>query len=285
VALSLELDTAGLWLLGVGAVLLLAERLLGQPQPRLGLTFPSAATGFTERLQFSLEGTGLLFSAVGSALFVAAHLPPIWFIAATLVVALASVYGLLAYLALKYWRLRLDHAIKSLGGDLRNPLVQWQVDCLRLCASWRWVLRHPFERDDWPKSCQRLVGPLPPGLPQDSQEVTAARLRRIEEGASLAHELAVPDSLRGIVDAADREGWRVGATGSAVAFYPTSGAEPIVVSKTDAENDVRGLHRHWLLAKLHENGLPIRSDIRGLHPANPWRTHGAEEEANPAGAD
>jgi hypothetical protein len=102
VALSLELDTAGLWLLGVGAVLLLAERLLGQPQPRLGLTFPSAATGFTERLRFSLEGTGLLLSAVGSALFVAAHLPPIWFIAATLIGALASVYGLLACLALKY---------------------------------------------------------------------------------------------------------------------------------------------------------------------------------------
>jgi hypothetical protein len=270
--LSVELDAAGLWLLGVGASLLFGERLLGQPRPQLGLTLPSAATGFRERLHFSIEATGLLFSAAGSALFIAAHAPPTWFIVATLVVAVASVYGLLAWMALKYWRLRLREAMRSLGSDLRNPLVRWQVDCLRMCASWRWVSRHPFERNDWPKSCQKRVGPVPPGIPAQSQEVTAERLRRLEEGASLAHELAVPDAIRDIVDAADREGWRIGATGSAVAFYPSLGGDPIVISKVDAENDVKGLFRHWLLAQLHEKGLPVRSDIRGLHPANPWRT-------------
>jgi hypothetical protein len=161
----------------------------------------------------------------------AADVPPIWLIAATLLVAVASVYGLLARLALKYWRLRLGDAFQSLRGDLRNPLIQWQVDCLRICSSWRWVLRHPFERDDWPKSCRKVLGPVPAGMPTQAQEVTLERLRRIEEGMSLARELAVPDALRDIVDAADREGWQVGATGSAMAFYPSSGTGPVVVSK------------------------------------------------------
>lgn len=274
--MSVELESAGLWLLGIGAVVLLTVRILGHPRPRLGLVFPGAAAGFTDRLQFSLELTGLLLSAVGSVLFIAAHLPPAWFIATTLGAGAASIYFLLAWLALKYWRLRLTDAIRSLGGDLRNPLVQWQVDCLRLCASWRWVLRHPFERDHWPKSCQRVLGPVPPGVPQNPQEVTAERLRRIEEGASLAQELAVPDALRDIVDTADREGWRVAATGSVVAFYPPSGAEPIVVRKADAEDDVRCLHRHWLLAELQRHGLPITEELPAPRPADAWARRAAD---------
>jgi hypothetical protein len=104
--------------------LLLTERLLGQPHPRLGLVFPSAESSFNERLHFSLEFAGLLVSAVGSVLFVAANLPPLWFMALTLIAVTAVVYWLLAWLALKYWRVRLNDAIGLLRADPRNALVQ-----------------------------------------------------------------------------------------------------------------------------------------------------------------
>lgn len=162
--MSFEVETVGLWLLGVGAALLLPERVIGQPRPRMGLMFPTAASSFSERLHFSFEITGLLVSAVDSALFIGANLPPIWFMAMTLIAVAAIVYWLLTWLALKYWSARLTDAIGLLRGDLRNQLVQWQLDCMRLCASWRWALRHPFERNHWPSSCQRMLGPSPAGI-------------------------------------------------------------------------------------------------------------------------
>jgi hypothetical protein len=224
----------------------------------LGLVFPSAESSFNDRLHFSLEVAGLIVSALGSALFIGANLPPLWFMVLTLLAVTAVVYWLLASLALKYWRVRLNDAVGLLRADPRNPLVQWQLDCMRLCASWRWVLRHPFERDHWPASCQRPLGPVPAGIAGDPHELREEQLLRLEQGASLSQQIAVPDAIRDIVDACDREGWQVAATGSAVAFYSPSGHDPVVISKADVENDPRGLLLQWLLAELTKRGLSVK---------------------------
>ena len=149
-------ETLGVWLIGIGSLVIFLRLVVGSQRPAEGLTFRGPLSTGEDRLRFAVEGTGAAFVALGSVMLAIAD-PP----SASLLLAIPFGYvilhGLSAWKLRQYWLYRRDEAVRAASADSATDFQRMQAASASVCASWRWCLLHPFNRDYWPKMAHGLT--------------------------------------------------------------------------------------------------------------------------------
>jgi hypothetical protein len=142
----------GLWLIGVGSILVIGGTLISPPEAGTGVRFPSRQTKSKERPAFAVRATGLTFIAGGSVEVAVSQSPTWWLIGTTLVAIILLCDVFLAWPLRRAWveKSKVAIAVASTGGDMGNTAAQRQATIARRCATWRWCLSHPLNDDTWP---------------------------------------------------------------------------------------------------------------------------------------
>ena len=149
-------ETLGVWLIGIGSLVIFLRLVVGSQRPAEGLTFRGPLSTGEDRLRFAVEGTGAAFVALGSVMLAIAD-PP----SASLLLAIPFGYvilhGLSAWKLRQYWLYRRDEAVRAASADSATDFRRMRAASASVCASWRWCLLHPFNRDYWPKMAHGLT--------------------------------------------------------------------------------------------------------------------------------
>jgi hypothetical protein len=133
----MSLTTAGVWLIGLGSLVIFAGLVLGSERPYSGMTFRGPFNTRRDRLRFAVEGAGAGLVAVGSVLLAVDDLPSLWLLLAAALGTSLMVYGLAAWKLRQYWQYRMA----------ANPPAQPGGRI----GTWRWCFTHPFNDEYWPK--------------------------------------------------------------------------------------------------------------------------------------
>jgi hypothetical protein len=142
--------TTGVWLIGVGSLIIFAGLIFGSESASIGLTFAGAFNNRFERVRFAVECVGAGMAAFGSVLLAAENPPSAWLML-TLVPAYLVLHVLTAWKLRQYW---LKRRTQNPDGSQANDesLKLQQNACLEVCSTWAWCLRHPFNDETWPES-------------------------------------------------------------------------------------------------------------------------------------
>lgn len=143
----------GLWLVGVGSLLVVIGAVILPPDAGIGLRFKTRQTTLQQRLVFAVQTTGLALISGGSVTVAAAQSIRWWLIAVTILVIVVSCDVLLAWPLKRAWdeRSEMATAVASTGGEIGNTAAaQRQAAVARRCATWRWCLSHPLNHESWP---------------------------------------------------------------------------------------------------------------------------------------
>jgi hypothetical protein len=143
----------GLWLIGVGSILVIGGALISPPEAGTGVRLPSRQTKSKKRLVFAVQTTGLTFIAGGSGDVALSQSPTWWLIGATLLAIILSCDVFLAWPLRRAWveKSKAATAVASTGGDMGNTAAaQQQAAIARRCATWGWCLSHPLNDETWP---------------------------------------------------------------------------------------------------------------------------------------
>ncbi len=141
--MQLDGTAAGLWLVGVGALLSVLPRFVRAPRPELGLRWESLADR-AERVRYGLESVGLLLVAVGSVVLAAVELGAWWFVLGVVVLAAIGVWLVAAAKLHQLWLMRADHA-RDYGAA--QPAVAGEAEqraAALAAARWPLCLRGAF---------------------------------------------------------------------------------------------------------------------------------------------
>lgn len=265
VVLAATVATDGLWLIGVGAFVVVLVALVPRP-PRLNLRFGGQGDERTDRVASSATATGLLATAAGSVLVAIGSAPSVRFI-----VTVVAALGLLMWLLLArqvrgLWLVRRAEAAVKLKENQDLKREAWELEATAILARWRWALSHPLTNSNaysWPAEyLRRRLGDAPPGIPPEWYSLQGQQLRYNRPNLVRWASDDAPDWLRDIVAVALSEGWFVLGTPTVVAFYTPSGVqhETIVLAQPPL---VRPLARMKLLHRLHQLGFPAHHGSRG----------------------
>jgi hypothetical protein len=143
----------GLWLIGVGSILVIAGAIISPPDATLGLRFKTRQTTVRQRLVFAVQTTGLALVAIGSLAVALSQAISWWLIALTLIVVVGMCDVLLAWPLKRAWdeKSELATAVASTGGEMAQTVAaQRQAAIGQRCATWRWCLLHPLNSESWP---------------------------------------------------------------------------------------------------------------------------------------
>jgi hypothetical protein len=150
----MNLTTTGVWLIGIGSLVIFVGLIAGSEKPYEGMTFRGPFNTRAQRLPFAVEGAGACLVAVGSVLLAIDNPPSIWLLL-VVPVAYLVVHTLTAWKLHQYWSKRLE---KAQDGPKDTPLERQWLTCISTCASWRWCLAHPFNDEHWPKAVMDRAG-------------------------------------------------------------------------------------------------------------------------------
>jgi hypothetical protein len=148
------MTTTGIWLIGIGSVLVFGGLVFGSDEAGIGIRF-GRFDRRVERLRFAVECVGAGFAAVGSVVVAVENPPPLWVLIA-LVPAYLLAHFLTAWKLRQYWLKRVEHEPRGQAADERSRRPY--NACLERCPSWRWCLRHPLNVETWPKAIMRTHG-------------------------------------------------------------------------------------------------------------------------------
>jgi hypothetical protein len=265
VPLAATIATDGLWLIGLGAFVVVLVALIPRA-PRLHLQFGGQGDDRIDRVAYSMTTTGLLATATGSVLVAIGSTPSVRFVAATVIALVVSIWVLLAQQIRALWLARRHDAAMKLKENQDLKREAWELQATAILAQWRWTLLHPMTGSNaasWPNNyLHKRIGDAPLGIPPEWYSVEGRQLRYNQ--ASLVRMTAndAPDWLHDIVVVAISEGWFVLGTPTVVAFYTPSGTqyETVVLTQPGL---VRPLARMNLLRRLHELDFPMHHGSRG----------------------
>ncbi len=153
---DVTVEEVGVWLIGIGALVIAAALVLASERPYTGMTFRGPFNTRRDRTQFALEGTGALFVAGGSVLLAATEPPSLWLFLA-LPAGYAIFHGLAAWKLWQYWRYRAAEADRAALLESSTELERRFALCARECATWRWCLGHPFNQEYWPQATMKRL--------------------------------------------------------------------------------------------------------------------------------
>lgn len=265
------METEGLWLVGIGALLLALVGLAGG-RVRVALTFGGDGDRRVDRLKFAVSGAGLMSTALGSALIAISSVPSVEFVVTTIVTLLLIMYVLLAWRVRTLWREHRTAAAERLQGNQDSRREMWDLDAAAWCARWRWALRHPLSdahATSWPMAhLERKLGPRPPGPPESPEApLIAMKLRQHLPNVARADIGRLPNWTQDIALIARDCDWTVLSSDHTLALY-TPGGDSVVTSDVDAARAVvQALRRHELLAALAQHDFPThRAARRQLAP-------------------
>jgi hypothetical protein len=265
VLLAATIATDGLWLIGLGAFVVVAVALLPWP-PRLNLRFGGQGDGRIDRVASAATTSGLLATAAGSVLVAIGSTPSVRFIATTVVALGLSMWLLLARQVRMLWLVRRAEAAAKLKENQDLEREAWELEATAMLAPWRWALSHPLTNSNaysWPAEyLRRRIGDAPPGIPPEWYSLQGRRLRYNRPNLVRLAADDAPDWLRDIVAVALGEGWFVLGTPTVVAFYTPSGVQHETIVRAQPPL-VRPLARMKLLHRLHQLGLPAHHGSRG----------------------
>lgn len=132
--------STGLWLIGVGSILLVIAVVLSTPDAAKGYRFKVIDTALKERSVYGLQVTGLLFAAVGSLVVALSQTIDLGVILATGVALVVCFDVVFAWLLRRYRREKLDQmqTYAASGGEvMTNARAVEQLAIARRCATWR----------------------------------------------------------------------------------------------------------------------------------------------------
>lgn len=263
--LAATIATDGLWLIGLGAFLVVLVALIPRP-PRLHLQFRGQGDERVDRVSTSVTTAGLLATAAGSVLVAVGSTPSAWFMIATIIAVVLSTWLLIARQVRALWMARRDEAAMKLKENQDLEREAWELQAATLLARWRWALSHPLTRSNainWPDNYLRnKIGDAPPGIPPEWYSAEGRQLRRSQTNLVRMTADEAPDWLRDIVTVALNEGWFVLGTPTVIAFYTPSGTQYETVVLTE-HTLAQSLLRRNLLRKLRELGFPTHYGTRG----------------------
>ena len=145
--------SVGLWLIGVGSILVIAAALGSPPEATLGLRFKIRDTRLQQRVVFAVRTTGVTLVAGGSLAVAISQEISWWLILVTLIAAVVMVHVLMAWVLKRAWdeKSEMATAVASTGDEMaRTAAAQRQVAIGRERATWRWCLRNPYSIERWP---------------------------------------------------------------------------------------------------------------------------------------
>jgi MFS family permease len=166
------LESAGLWLIAIGAVIAVVGLLVGGHLAGLSGRPVGPVGRRNDRVAYAGAAAGAVLVAAGSILVAIKNVPAWWVILLTAAGAGALFWAFAA------WRLRVDHQNAAAGAqesveDTRSnpnlptesPLVAgWNWDAERYLqqVSWRWCLAHAFASEARARvDAERELGPRP----------------------------------------------------------------------------------------------------------------------------
>lgn len=261
------MESAGLWLVGIGALLLALVGLAGG-QVRLALTFGGAGDRRIDRVKFAVSGAGLLATAAGSALIAISSMPSLGFVIATIAALVVIVYVLLAWRVHTLWREHLAAVAASVSVNQDSRRELWRLDAARSCARWRWALSHPLSTADaisWPMAhLERQLGPCPVGPPESPEDPRIAmKLRQNFPNVARAVVSQLPGWTHDVALIARDCDWTILRSEHTVALFTPDGTRSVTASIDTSGATVHALRRHQLLSELAEQGLPTHRGARG----------------------
>jgi hypothetical protein len=152
---------AGLWLIGFGALVVVAAVIAGAPRPTdAGLSFSGPLARGRARLFFAAEASGLLAVGVGGIIVAIVEFTEWWLAGATVIALAASVYLLMVWKQHQYRVSRFRQETGTQRTDAEQH--KWFQACLRRCATWGWSFLHPYTDDPWPDDCRKHIPGAPP---------------------------------------------------------------------------------------------------------------------------
>jgi hypothetical protein len=259
------LQADGLWLIGIGALLLTVVGIATRPL-RLHLQFGSLGDERRDRLAFAGTVLGLAATAIGSVLVAIGSTPAVWFIIATTAGLLLMGWIVLAWRVRSLWMARRDEAAMKLKQNQDLAREDWQLQATVLLSRWRWALRHALTRSDatgWPYDyLTKRIGAEPPGVSIEWYSNDGRLLRRNRPSLVEMSADEAPDWLHAIVLVATSEKWIVLRSGQFLVFYTPDGLRYTTV-EASTPTVVQGLARMALLRKLKELGLPTHTGDGG----------------------
>lgn len=258
-------QTDGLWLIGIGALMLAIVGVLSAPL-RLHLQFSGLGDRRSDRLVFAGTGLGLLATSAGSILVAVGSTPASTFIVTTMLILAAVGWLLLAWRVHVLWVARRDETALILQRNQDLHREAWRLDAAALLARWQWCLVHPLTLTDatsWPYPyLEKRIGPEPAGVADEWFSNDGITLRRNRPSLVRLTTTAAPDWPRDVVRIAEDQHWPVLHAGTTVAFYTPDGQKSITIDSEQAPI-VRGLSRMQLLHKLKDSGFPTHTSSPG----------------------
>jgi hypothetical protein len=265
-----------LWLVGIGAFILVAAGGWASPALRLHLEFAGSGDSRRERMAFAGTIVGGLSTAAGSLLVAGSNLPSVWFWLGTIVLMATVGYVLLAWKVHALWTARRYDAAMVLRTNQDSRREVWLIDAASLCARWRWALGHPLTPADaswWPVLyLVRRLGDCPPGPlgGVDLNDMDAVKLRQVLPNVARLDAADVPPWLLDVVLVARDCDCEVLRSGRYLGFYTLGGeyASASIVKPKGAAFAHRQLVRS--LSKL---GLPTHRGTWGQLVPGRDRSH------------
>ncbi len=263
--LASSVTADGLWLIGIGAFLVVIVALTATP-PRLHLQFGALGDQRKDRLASSIAATGLIATAVGSVLVSVGAAPAVWFVGGVTLALGVIAWGLMARQVRLLWRARQRDATMRLRENQDLAREAWEVEAATILARWRWAVLHPLSAasaESWPMSYLRTkIGEAPPGIPAEWYSTQGRQLRYNKPSLVRMTVDDAPGWLRDIVVVALAEGWFVLGNASFLSFYTPDGLSCETIG-CDHPAIVHLLVREALLARLRRLGLPSHRGTRG----------------------
>jgi hypothetical protein len=149
----MSLTSTGLWLVGCGSLLVVGAALVSRPEAVLGLRLkPREPKSLRNDVAYAIQTTGLILVAFGSVVVAASQHPAWWLILVTVLAALGAVDVLLAWPLKRTWdeKSHMATLVAATGEMGKTAAAQRQAAIGRRCATWRWCLLHPLNREPWP---------------------------------------------------------------------------------------------------------------------------------------
>jgi len=192
----------GVFLVGLGALLGAAPRLVRAPAPELGVSFETLAAR-ADRIRAALETTSVVLLAAGSVVLALVELARWWFELAVVALAVLCVWAIAAHKLRQLWELRENTAQDYAGANPRLASAEEQRTIARNHVRWDLCLRHAFTRtDDWPPAAAAqpcsVARDGPPATPPlvagsfDSARLVPRHIFALHERDTQLADLAIP---------------------------------------------------------------------------------------------
>ncbi len=264
----------GVFLVGLGALLGAAPRLVRAPAPELGVSFETL-TARGDRIRAAVETTSVVLLAAGSVVLALVELARWWFELAVVALALLCVWAIAAHKLRQLWELRENTAQDYAGANPRLASAEEQRTIARNRVRWDFCLRHAFTRtDDWPpaaaaKPCS-VARDGPPATPPsvagsfDSARLVPRHISELHERDTQLADLAIPSSIRADVQRIRAQGFRVDLVGDAVLVAGPDG-RTAQVQRSSLENNPFGglLARQRFVEDCEAIGVQVRRGPKG----------------------